>query len=120
MFFKRYHTDNIAGVYSRSPYGYIFMQAGNLEQSIQTLYACIATDPDNARFYGYLGYAFYLNGNINTAGQYYFETCSIDLASLDWRHQQNSELLALKQELIEGHNSRYTKRTDEEPQSETF
>lgn len=100
----RRHADNLPGAGNRFPAGYVFMQAGNLEQAIQTLRARIATDPDNARFYGYLGNAFYLGGNVNTAGQCNFQACLIDPDALDWRHMKNHELLLLRQELIEDHD----------------
>jgi len=100
----RHHADNLPGAGNRFPAGYVFMQAGNCEQAIHTLRARIASDPDNARFYGYLGDAFYLGGNISTAGQCYFQACLIDPAALDWRHMQNHELLLLRQELMEDHD----------------
>ena len=100
----RHHADNLPGAGNRFPAGYVFMQAGACEQAIHTLRTRIASDPDNARFYGYLGDAFYLGGNIRTAGQCYFQACLIDPAALDWRHMQNHELLLLRQELMEDHD----------------
>lgn len=97
----RRHADNLSGMGNRFPAGYIFMKAGNLEQAIQALRARIAADPDNARFYGYLGDAFYLRGNIITAGQCYFQACLIAPDALDWFHMQNQELLLLRQELTD-------------------
>lgn len=104
----RHHAENLPGAGSRFPSGYIFMQAGAWKRAIQTLRARIASDPDNARFYDYLGDAFYLAGNINTAGQCYFQACLIDPAGLDWRHMQNPELLLLRQELMEDRNDHDT------------
>ncbi len=99
-----HHADNLPGAGNRFPMGYVFMQAGDWEQAIQTLRARIATDPDNARFYGYLGDAFYLGGNSSTAGQCYFQACLIDPSALDWSHMKNHELLLLRQELMDDHD----------------
>lgn len=107
----RHHADNLPGAGNLFPAGYVFMQAGDWDQAIQTLRARIAIDPDNARFYGYLGDAFYLGGNINAAGQCYFQACLIDPAALDWRHMQNHEILLLKQELMEDRNEHDTNGT---------
>ena len=104
----RHHTENLPGAGNRFPTGYIFLQAGEWDQAIHALRVRIATDPDNARFYGYLGDAFYLRGNIRTAGQCYFQACLIDPAALDWRHIQNHELLLLRQESMEDRNDHDT------------
>ena len=101
----RHHADNLPGAGNRFPAGYVFMQAGDWDQAIHTLRARIASDPDNARFYGYLGDAFYLGGNISTAAQCYFQACLIDPVALDWWHMQNHELLLLRQELMEDHDN---------------
>ncbi len=104
----RHHADNLPGAGNRYPAGYLLMQAGSLDQAITALRARIATAPDNARVYGYLGDALYLSGNTGAAGQCYFEACLIDSAALDWRHMQNTELVLLRQELIDdykGHDA---------------
>jgi tetratricopeptide (TPR) repeat protein len=104
----RYHADNLPGAGNHYPAGYVFMKAGAWKQAIHTLRARIASDPDNARFYGYLGDAFYLGGNLDAASQCYFEASLIDLAALDWRNMQNHELLLLRQKLMEdrdGHDT---------------
>jgi tetratricopeptide (TPR) repeat protein len=101
----RHHADNLPGAGNRFPAGYLFMQAGDWEQGIHTLRARIACDPENARYYGYLGDAFYMGGNIQTAGQCYFQACLIEPAALDWRHMQNHEILLLRQELMDDYDT---------------
>lgn len=82
------------------PMGYLHLQAGRLEDAIQSLQACILKDPHNAAVYGYLGDAYLLRGDTRPARQSYREACFIDPVGLDWRHLRDGELKEFVEELL--------------------
>ena len=81
------------------PFGYILLQAGRHEQAIPHLQAVIPKAPHNAAVYGYLGDAYWLRGDVNTARQCYREGCLIDPAAIDWQHLKDAELKDLSHDL---------------------
>jgi tetratricopeptide (TPR) repeat protein len=85
--------------------GYVFLQAGRLPEAIQALQADIARNPHHAVLYGYLGDAYWLQGQTKAARQCYREACLIDPAAIDWRHVRDTHLQELRQELLLIHGS---------------
>ena len=82
------------------PTGYVYIQAGQYDQAIKALQACIPVTPHNAAIYGYLGDAYMLRGDADVARQCYREACLIDPAGIDWGHIKDKALLQLRDQLI--------------------
>ena len=82
------------------PTGYVYIQAGQYDQAIKALQACIPMTPDNVAVYGYLGDAYMLRGDADVARQCYREACLIDPAGIDWGHIKDKALLQLRDQLI--------------------
>lgn len=87
----------------RVPAGYVHLQTGNLDRAIRSLQAAIAASPDNAVVYGYLGDAYFLRGEPETARQIYLEACIIDPEGMDWSRLKDNMLTDLKAQLEEEH-----------------
>jgi len=106
-FFAKLIEDNehsgwmdVALINDKMPSGYLFLQAGKLDEAIQSLQASIAKTPENAAVYGYLGDAYWLRENYKTARQCYQEACLIDPHAIDWTHLQDQQLLELQEDLL--------------------
>ena len=82
------------------PTGYVYIQAGQYDEAIKALQACIPMTPDNVAVYGYLGDAYMLRGDADVARQCYREACLIDPAGIDWGHIKDKALLQLRDQLI--------------------
>jgi tetratricopeptide (TPR) repeat protein len=82
------------------PTGYVYIQAGQYDQAIKALQACIPVTPHNAAMYGYLGDAYMLRGESDVARQCYREACLIDPVGIDWGHMKDKALLELRDQLI--------------------
>lgn len=82
------------------PTGYVYIQAGQYDQAIKTLQACIPVTPNNASVYGYLGDAYMLRGESDVARQCYREASLIDPAGIDWGHMKDTALLQLRDQII--------------------
>lgn len=78
------------------PTGYVYIQAGQYDQAIKALQACIPVTPHNAAIYGYLGDAYMLRGDPGVARQCYQEACLIGPSGLDWDHIKDTALLELR------------------------
>lgn len=91
---------DVALITDKTPPGYLLLQAGRLDEAVQSLQASIARVPDNAAVYGYLGDAYWLRGNIKTARQCYQEAFFIDPHAIDWAHLQDQQLQELKEDLL--------------------
>lgn len=100
-FLHQNHANDLACAGKRFPLGFVYLQAGEYAKAVDALRARVAAGPQDARIYGYLGDALYLCGNTHAAGQCYFEAFLIDSAAIDWRHMQYSDLVSLKEELME-------------------
>jgi len=87
----------------RVPVGYVHLQTGNLDRAIRSLQTAIAASPDNAAVYGYLGDAYFLRGEPETARQIYLEACLIDPEGMDWSHLKDATLTDIKVQLEEEH-----------------
>lgn len=85
------------------PIGYVHLRTGRYDRAIRSLQAAIAVSPDNAAIYGYLGDAYFLRGEADTARQVYLEACLIDPEAIDWNHMQDGALTDLKGQLAEEH-----------------
>lgn len=102
----QYHADNLSLVGIFFPAGYVYMQAGDYGKAVDALRARIAKSRHNARFWGYLGDAQYLLGNITASGRCFFQAFLLESAALDWQHLQHGDLLSLQQELEENDGRR--------------
>ena len=91
---------DVAFISDKTPPGYLLLQAGRLDEAVQSLQASIAKAPENAAVYGYLGDAYWLRNKINTARQCYQEAFFIDPHAIDWGFLQDQQLLELKEDLL--------------------
>lgn len=98
---SQFHAEDLVRVGNVFPAGYVYLQTGNYEKAVALLRAQIATSPNHARIWGYLGDAFFLNGSLHAAGQSYFQAFLVNPAAVDWRHLRHRELLSLRRELME-------------------
>lgn len=94
-------TPDSARLAPQIPVGYVHLQTGRHDRAIRSLQAAIAASPDNAAVYGYLGDAYFLRGEVNTARQVYLEACLIDPEAIDWDHLKDGTLSDLKGQLAE-------------------
>jgi tetratricopeptide (TPR) repeat protein len=83
------------------PAGYTYLHTGEWDRAIRSLQTNLIATPDNASTYGYLGDAYWMRGDRETARHVYFEACLIDPTALDWRHLRDKELSDLLELLPE-------------------
>lgn len=83
------------------PIGYVHLQTGRYDLAIHSLQVAIAASPDNAAVYGYLGDAYFLRGEADTARQVYLEACLMDPEAIDWSHLKDAALTDIKGQLAE-------------------
>jgi tetratricopeptide (TPR) repeat protein len=83
------------------PVGYTYLQTGEWDRAIRSLQTNLIEMPNNAVTYGYLGDAYWMRGDLETARQVYFEACLIEPTALDWRHLRDEELNDLLERLPE-------------------
>ena len=86
------HLTGSAFLAERIPVGYTYIETGEWDRAIRSLQTNLIATPDNASTYGYLGDAYWMRGDRETARQVYFEACLIDPTALDWRHLRDKEL----------------------------
>lgn len=75
-----------------TPLGLIYLLAGRADGAITSLQALIASAPEDARAYGYLGDAYTLRGDQRTARICYREAFSLDPFAVDLRRLRDREL----------------------------
>jgi tetratricopeptide (TPR) repeat protein len=98
---KENHLTDSDFLAERVPLGYTYLQIEEWDRAIRSLQANLIATPDNAATYGYLGDAYWMRGDRETARQVYFEACLIDPTALDWRHLRDQELKDLLDSLPE-------------------
>jgi len=97
---KRCNLANAPFLSDSIPTGYVYIQAGQYDEAIRALQACIPVTPDNAAVYGYLGDAYMLRGDAGVARQCYREACLIDPSGIDGSHVKDTALLELKGQIV--------------------
>lgn len=83
------------------PMGRVYLEAGKLDQAIESLQTSIPVTKRNAALYGYLGDAYTLRDEIEVAGRCYLEALLADAGSMDWDALRDEKLSSLREELIE-------------------
>lgn len=82
------------------PTGWLYLQAGRIDEAIRRLQTSVVEIPHRADLYGYLGDAYWLRGDVAVARRCYREACLIDPAGIDWSHMPDEDLTDLKAELL--------------------
>ena len=75
-----------------TPTGLVYLLAGRIDASITSLQALIASEPENARAYGYLGDAYILRRDLQTARLCYQEAFGLAPKQVDLGHLRDKEL----------------------------
>lgn len=83
------------------PTGYVYLQAGRPAEAIRALQACLPLSPRNSLIYGYLGDAYAMRNEVAQARQCYLNACLNDPKAVDWNFLQDSELVSLKNRLVD-------------------
>ena len=83
------------------PTGFIYLQAGRPDEAIAALQVCLPLSPRNALIYGYLGDAYLMRHEFAQARQCYLNACLNDPKALDWEFLKDSNLLSLRDQLVE-------------------
>ena len=66
------HLTGSAFLAERIPVGYTYIETGEWDRAIRSLQTNLIATPDNASTYGYLGDAYWMRGDRETARQVYF------------------------------------------------
>jgi tetratricopeptide (TPR) repeat protein len=82
------------------PTGWLYLQAGRVDEAIRRLQTSIAEIPHRADLYGYLGDAYWLRGDVTVARRCYREACLIDPGGIDWTRMPDEDLKDLKADLL--------------------
>ncbi|MDY0187517.1 MAG: hypothetical protein RBR16_06305 [Syntrophus sp. (in: bacteria)] len=96
-----HHLSGTPYLSSSLPTGFVYLRAGRPDEAIAALQACLPLSPGNALIYGYLGDAYLMRREVAQARQCYLNACLSDPKALDWKFLKDSNLLSLRDQLVE-------------------
>ncbi len=97
----RWDLTDVPFFFDTIPMGFLYMEAGNIDQAISSLQASLPVTENNAALYGYLGDAYILRDETEVARRCYREALLADAGSIDWNYLKDEELASLREELME-------------------